>query len=149
MTSRISNIGRVILALALTTIVALAGMQLGCAANQLMHSAASVPASQGEVAATSGDNGNTDLTVRVAHLALPWKVTEGTTVYVVWIQAPNAAWQSVGALTLDDDLAGLLETVTPHRRFLVMVTPELSARVPQPTNDAVLSAEVDIDARIL
>jgi hypothetical protein len=149
MTSRSSNTGRIVLAVAMTTVVALAGMQLGCASNQLMHSAASVPASMGQVGATSGDNGNTDLTVQVEHLALPWKVVLGTTVYVVWVQAPNADWQSVGALSLDDDLEGTLETVTPHRRFLVMVTPELSGVVAKPTNDAVLTADVDLDARVL
>jgi hypothetical protein len=149
MKTRNSILGRVVLAVVMTMVVALAGMALGCASTQMMRSSAAVPASQGEIAATEGDNGNTDFSIRVEHLALPWNVALGTTVYVVWIQAPNAAWQSIGAMAIGDDLEGSLDAVTPHRRFLVMVTPELTAEVTLPTNDAVLTADVDLDAVVL
>jgi hypothetical protein len=51
--------------------------------------------------------------------------------------------QNVGALTLDDDLEGVLETVTPHSRFLLSVTPEASGQVDQPRNPPVFTAQVD------
>ena len=110
-----------------------------------MISGVGVPASQGTVKATAGDNGNTNIAIRVKHLAPPSKVAADATVYVVWIQPRNAAKQSVGALRVNDNLEGSLDTVTPHRRFLVMVTPEPSGQVAQPTHEPVFTSDVDRD----
>lgn len=130
-------------AVAAQLITVLAGLQMGCAKNQAMISSADVPASEGTVRATAGDNGNTKLNVQVKHLAPPEKMASDATVYVVWIQAPNASKQNVGALTLNDNLEGTLETLTPHRRFEVTVTPEPSRGVAYPTHDPVFTASVD------
>ena len=92
---------------------------------------------------------HTNVDIRVEHLALPWNVVAGATVYVVWFQPPGAAWQSAGALTVTDDLEGLLETMTPHRRFLVMVTPEVNGQAGQPTQNAVFTASIDVDSNVL
>ena len=126
-------------------IVLLSLVPLGCKPMRPtpMVSGAGVPASEGTVKATSGDNGNTNLAIRVKHLAPPSKVSADATVYVVWIQPRNAAKQSVGALKLNDNLEGSLNTVTPHRRFLVMVTPEPSGQVAQPTHEPVFTSDVD------
>ncbi len=108
-----------------------------------MRSGAGVPASQGTVKASLADNGNTAVAVRVKHLAPPSKVESDATVYVVWIQPRNADIQSVGAMTLNDELEGSLDTVTPHSRFTLTVTPEPSARVAYPSHDPVFSSEVE------
>lgn len=110
-----------------------------------MVSGEGVPASQGTVEATAGANGNTNLEIRVKHLAPPEKVAADATVYVVWIQPRGAAHQSVGALRLNSDLEGTLATVTPHRRFLVMVTPEPSGQVAEPSHEPVFTSDVDRD----
>jgi hypothetical protein len=124
-------------------VFALVGMLLGCRSTQEMQSGYGVPASEGTVKATKGDNGNTNLAVRVKHLAQPAQVASDATVYVVWVQPRNAATQNVGALTLNDNLEGSLDTVTPHSQFLLSVTPELNGQVAQPSHQPVFTVEVD------
>ena len=142
--SRWTSISRRLLHVALP-FVTVSALQLGCKAAppQAMVSGAGVPASEGTVEATAADNGNTNVAIHVKHLAPPSKVAADATVYVVWIQPRNAPRQSVGALRVNDDLQGSLDTVTPHRRFLVMVTPEPSGQVAQPTHEPVFTSEVD------
>jgi hypothetical protein len=64
------------------------------------------------------------------------------TVYVVWVQPRNTSRQNVGALVLNDNLEGSLNTVTPHSEFTLSVTPEPSGQVEVPTHQAVFTAEV-------
>lgn len=133
---------------AAAAILALAATQVGCMfgggdKEQTMHASSSSPAAQGTVKTSVGDNGNTVLSVRVKHLAPPSKIKSDATVYVVWIRPGDAAIQNVGALTLNDDLEGQLDTVTPHHRFTVSVTPEPGAQGAQPTHDAVFTTRVE------
>jgi hypothetical protein len=97
---------------------------------------------EGTVRTKAEDNGNTNVEVRVKHLSSPSKVAADASVYVVWIQARNAEIQNVGALQVDEDLVGKLNTTTPHRAFTLTVTPEPSARMAAPTHDAVFTSEV-------
>jgi len=138
MRSRKSVIGGGMLAVAV-----LLGMQLGCNSTQDMRSGYGVPASEGTVNATEGENGNTNLEIKVKHLAQPSLVASDATVYVVWVQPRDAARQNVGALTLNDNLEGSLKTVTPHRQFTLTVTPEASGQLDQPRHQPVFTAEVD------
>lgn len=144
MRTRTSIVRGFVLAVALPAVVALSGMQSGCSSPQKMRSASGVPASEGTVDATVGDNGNTNLAVRVKHLAAPSRMASEATVYVVWVQPPNANMQNVGALTLNDNLEGSLDTVTPQSRFWLSVTPEASGTAERPTHTAVFTAEVDV-----
>lgn len=128
----------------LSALALFAGLELGCATTpSALQAASSIPAGEGTVQATLGANGNTDLSLRVKHLAPASRMASDATVYVVWIQPFEASSQNVGALTLSEDLEGRLDTVTPHRRFLVMVTPEPSSRMEKPTHEAVFTARVD------
>jgi hypothetical protein len=108
-----------------------------------MVSAAGVPASQGTVSATKGDNGNTHLSLKVKHLAPPSKVSPDAAVYVVWLQPRNGEVQNIGALTLNDNLEGSLVTVTPHRRFRITVTPEAGGQVALPTHEPVFTSDIE------
>lgn len=110
---------------------------------QTMQSAAKVPASQGTIKATVGDNDNTKVSIRVKHLAPPSKIASDATIYVVWLQPRNGAKQNIGALVLNDNLEGSLDTVTPHRRFLITVTPEPGGRVSEPTHEPVFTADIE------
>ena len=100
------------------------------------------PAAGGVVKVSSGDNNNSRITVEVHPLAPADKVHSGATTYVVWVAAPGAAPQNVGALTLDGDLNGTLETVTPLKDFAVFVTPESAPAIASPTGPRVLEAAV-------
>jgi hypothetical protein len=68
----------------------------------------------------------------------------GANVSIVWIKPANGARQSVGQLTVDDNLEGRLETVTAHRAFALTVTPEPNAQVSKPSSKPVFSANVAV-----
>lgn len=110
---------------------------------QTMNTSPENTSGQGTVQATLGDNGNTNVEIRVKHLSPPAKVEADASVYVVWIRPHNAEIQNVGALQLDEDLIGKLNTTTPHRAFTLSITPEPSARMALPTHRAVFTSEVN------
>ncbi len=143
MKSQNSIIHRVVFVAVMSAFVVLAGMQIGCVKTQSMHSSASVPASEGTVSVSKGENDNTNITIEVKHLAPPPKMASDATVYVVWIQPMDNTMQNVGAMILDDNLTGTLNTVTPHRRFKVLVTPEPSGKVAYPTHEPVFTSDVE------
>jgi len=143
MKTRDSVLPRIVLSLSVSAAFAIAFPQLGCDTTHQMLSDADVPASQGTVTVGAADNGNTDVTVRVKHLAPPSKIAPAATIYVVWIQPSNGAKQNVGALALNDNLEGSLDTVTPHRQFLLTVTPEPGGRVEAPSHSPVFTSWVE------
>jgi hypothetical protein len=49
---------------------------------------------------------------------------------------------NVGAIRIDANLSGSLDTLTPHEQFQVMITPESDPSARRPTNAPVLSANV-------
>lgn len=118
------------------------GLFGGGGAKQTMTTSAESPASEGSVEATKGDNDNTMLDVRVKHVPPASKLADDASVYVVWIQPAKGQVQNVGALTVDDDLNGRLETTTPHKSFTLTVTPEPSARMSAPTHKPVFSTDI-------
>ena len=134
----------------LPAVAVLVGMQVGCQKMtswrnkpQEMHSSADAPASEGTVKISAGDNGNSKVSVRVKHLATPSRMAADSTVYVVWIQPREGDRQNVGALTLNKDLEGSLDTLTPHRRFKLSVTPEPSGQAASPSHEPVFTYEVE------
>jgi hypothetical protein len=76
-------------------------------------------------------------------LAAPSKLADDASVYVVWIRPAKGEVQNVGALDVDKDLVGRLETTTPHKAFTVTVTPDPSARMAAPTHKAVFTSDVN------
>ncbi|HVH46129.1 MAG TPA: hypothetical protein VM925_27455 [Labilithrix sp.] len=115
----------------------------GGGAKQTMTTSAESPAGEGTVQATKGESDNTKLEVRVKHLPAPSKLADDASVYVVWIQPPKGDVQNVGALAVDKDLVGKLETTTPHKSFKLTVTPEPSARMAAPTHKPVFTSMVN------
>lgn len=109
-----------------------------------MAGSSDVPAAEGKVTATAGDNMNTNLEVNVDHLAPPERVRQGATTYVVWARARGANdYQNVGALLVDNNLHGHLKTVTALQDFDVMITVEQSPTVQEPSSKRVLSAQIE------
>lgn len=115
----------------------------GQAMTQPMRGSETAPAGQGTIAVARGAGGNTALTVRVKHLAPAAKLANDTSVYVVWVEPEGAPPQNVGVLTVDNNLQGSLSTITPHKRFKVMVTPEKSGEISAPEHDEVFTTDVD------
>ena len=109
----------------LPVLLALALGLAGCGAGPIkLVSSPNAPAASGELTTEEGENGNLKLAIEVKHLAAPEKVQPGAKVYVVWVEAAGAAPQNVGALRLDEDHTGRLDTTTPHRRFNLAITAE-------------------------
>lgn len=100
------------------------------------------PAAEGRITTDDGSNGNLKLAIEVKHLALPEKVSPGATLYTVWVQPAGAPPQNIGALRVDAELTGRLETLTPLREFDLFITTEADQTVPAPTGPRVLSAAV-------
>lgn len=121
-------------------------LALGCSKGQTtkLTTADNVPAAAGWMKTAQGENGNTDVTVEVEHLAPPARVTSGATTYVVWAKpASQDAAQNLGAMTVDDSLKGKLQTKTPLTIFDVMITAEPTPTVAQPSGAPVMRAHVD------
>jgi hypothetical protein len=100
------------------------------------------PAAQGTVQAKNGDNGNTELDVKVRALAAPSSLTPAENVYVLWIQAPGQAPQNHGQIAVNQHEQGELHTETPNQRFKVFITAEENAKAQMPEGPKVLSADV-------
>lgn len=116
----------------------------GCGGNsqQALGPAPENTSGEGTVQAKADANGNTMVEVQVKRLSAPARVASDATVYVVWIKAPTGEIQNVGALTLDADFTGTLNTTSPHKAFALTVTPEPSAAMNSPTHKAVFSSDV-------
>jgi hypothetical protein len=141
--SKRSPLRSMLWAIALGVFASGCGLFGGSTGKQTMITSAGSPAAEGTVQATKADNDNTKIEVRVKHLAAPSKLADDASVYVVWIQPGKGDVQNVGALEVDKDLVGKLQTTTPHKAFTLTVTPEPSARMAAPTHKPVFSAEVN------
>jgi hypothetical protein len=116
-----------------------------CASGRAVALVASkaVPAATGTVEVRQGENDNRKLKVTVDHLAPPDRLTPPASVYVVWTKALTGGKETnVGALHVDRNLRGELETTTPLRSSHVLVTAESSPTVEAPSGAAVLQADV-------
>lgn len=125
---------------ALLALTALAAA--GCASTEERHlnGTPSLPAAEGTVRFGKAKNDNTSINLMVKHLANPEKLTPPAANYVVWIQ-PNksAPAQNIGALKVDKDLTGSLETETPMHSFDLFITAEGAGTVQSPAGKPLLS----------
>jgi len=110
---------------------------------QTMRASPNIPSSEGTVESSIDDNGNVRLIIEVTRLPHPSKVSPGAKVYAVWIQPGSAVLQNAGTLTVDDDMTGKLETVTPYKTFQLTVTPEVSPAGSRATQAPVFTADID------
>ena len=109
-----------------------------------LSASSAVPAAQGQVAASVGENGNTRLDIEVRHLAEPSKLSPGATQFVAWAQPnePGTQAQSLGVLNVDSDLTGRLQTVTPLKNFTLLITPERAGTTQWESTTPVLTAHI-------
>lgn len=101
-----------------------------------LQNAASQPAAEGELKAGATKNDNTSIDLKVKHLAHPEKLQKPGSNYVVWTQRDDKAPpQNIGALQVDKNLTGTLNTETPLHKFDLFITAEPSGQVAQPSGD--------------
>jgi hypothetical protein len=103
------------------------------------------PSGKGTVTVRSDANRNTALEIEVDHLARPERIAQDAKTYVVWISPVNnpSQAQSLGALTVDQNLNGSLAAVTPLQSFDLFITPEPSATVTKPSGERMLWTQVN------
>lgn len=116
----------------------------------VMKASDSLPAARGNASVMTTDDGNTQVDVKVEHLAEPAKITPDATVFVLWVQnrllgEGNAQPQNLGALRVGDDLTGKITAVTPLRDFDLYITAEPSSQVVAPSGEALLRADVQMN----
>lgn len=98
-----------------------------------------MPAAEGSARFSATKNDNTRIALKVKHLAHPERLTPPASHYVVWTRATkDAAAQNIGALVVDDDLTGTLDTETPLHSFELLVTAEGSGQVQTPSGEPLL-----------
>lgn len=100
------------------------------------------PAAHGTVAVKTGHNGNTEVNITTKALAQPSALTPPENTYVVWFQPNGQDPENAGALKVDNNLKGKLDTVTPHRRFKVFITAEKEPNLKKPEGPVILSGDV-------
>jgi len=110
-----------------------------------MTNSPSNPAAQGEVKVGKADNGNTKIDVVVKHLAPVQKIDPKSNSYVVWARpaAEQTRAVNLGALTVNKNLEGELETVTPFQNFHLFITPEPTPQALDPAGQPVLWTDVN------
>jgi hypothetical protein len=118
----------------------------GCSSTQKtpLVPTAQNPAALGTVETKRTDNQNTEVALQVQHMAPPNKIAGDAKVYVVWAKplVGGGEPQNVGAMIVGKDRTGELKTKTPLQRFDLLVTPEPSGIVSQPSHEPVMKAKV-------
>ena len=124
----------------LAMVVAMSGCALfGKGGGVRLSSSPALPAAEGSVKFSASDNDNTNVVLKVKHLAHPEKLTPPVSEYVVWVRgAKNALPQNIGALKVDKKLTGELDTEVPLHSFELFITGEASGQVQQPSGQQLL-----------
>ena len=100
------------------------------------------PAARGVLNYSTDRNGNTNVEVKVEHLAKPQALSPAKSRYVVWVQTRGGSPANVGNLQVNDDLRGSLKSTTPNASFDVIVTAEDSEMATQASSMEVLRGTV-------
>ncbi len=101
-----------------------------------------VPAAKGSVEVGKDRNGNTELELRVEHLANPTSLSPSQANYVVWLQEKGSGPENQGELKVNGKLEGSFRTVTPRKNFELFVTGENDGTVKTPSGPEVLRTSV-------
>ena len=116
----------------------------------VMKGTQTLPAARGNASVMTTDDGNTQVDVKVEHLAQPAQITPDATVFILWVQnrllgEGNAQPQNLGALRVGDDLTGKITAMTPLRDFDLYITAEPSAQVVAPSGEALLRTDIKMN----
>jgi len=107
-----------------------------------MAAASIVPAAKGSVEVGKDHNGNTEVKLKVEHLANPTSLSPSQANYIVWLQDKSSGPENHGELKVNGNLEGTFETVTPRKNFDLFVTGENDGTVKSPSGPEVLRTTV-------
>jgi hypothetical protein len=100
------------------------------------------PAAEATARFTRDINQNTKLQLRVAHLALPQRLSPPKAFYVVWAQTPQGRTMNLGRLMVKTNKTGAFTSVVPLDKFRLLITAEDAADAIAPSQQVVLSTQV-------
>src|SRR5690348_13102168 len=107
-----------------------------------LAAASIVPAAKGSVEIGHDRNGNTEVKLKVEHLANPTSLSPSQANYVVWLQGKDSGPENEGELKVNGKLEGAFQTVTPRKNFDLFLTGENDPTVKSPSGLEVLRATV-------
>ena len=133
-------------AYSLAVLAAVAMLAIGVTAwakSYTMQATSLTPGATGTVLVNPAKNAsNTDITVRVDHLARPTLLSPPANQYVVWVEPEGGAPQNEGVLQVGDNEKGALRLTTTSSKFKILVTAESEAHPASPSNRVVLQSDV-------
>jgi hypothetical protein len=107
-----------------------------------MTPASIVPGAAAELQTGKDKNGNTEIKVKVQHLANPERLTPPKHTYVVWLQQTGGVPENAGTLRVNGKLEGSFQTTTPYTGLDVFITAEDDSGIKAPSGPEVLRAAV-------
>ena len=125
--------------LSITAIASVLLVAGGCANRYKVDTEAPNYAAIAKIKVKVADDENREMTLRIDHLAPPWKFDGGYRTYAVWIAVPGHGISKVGTLDYDDKKRrGELVATSPHAKFEVIVSLEEDRSTAQPSQQIVL-----------
>jgi len=102
------------------------------------------PAAMGKVTTSTDRNGNTEVEVKVQHVATPQSLTPPAQTYLVWVQPRGQQAELLGALRVNsDNLEGSLKGTTTYKNFDVLITAENNTKPDVPSDAVILKGTVE------
>lgn len=101
------------------------------------------PGAQGTVVTSTDRNGNTEVEIRVKHLASPEALVPPRQAYLVWAQPRGAQPELLGVLKVNEDLEGSLKATTTQKNFEVLITAEDAVKAEVPSSSVLLRGAVE------
>jgi hypothetical protein len=96
----------------------------GCATKFPFQPSMSSPAAAGHVEAELDDNGNSQVELRLEHLALPATLTPPRVTYVLWAESQFGREVLLGQIAVQKDRSAEWEGTVPFDKFRILVTAE-------------------------
>ena len=98
---------------------------------------------EGTIQVEEIEEGNSLVTIEMAHLPPPDRLAKEHKVYVVWFQEPNGQPQKAGRLSYDpDSREGSMMATSPLNQFTVKISAEKNANVPAPSDIIVAQRKI-------
>jgi hypothetical protein len=101
-----------------------------------------VSAAKGSIEIEKDRNGNTELRLKVEHLANPTSLSPSQANYAVWVQEKTGVPTNQGELKVNGKLEGAFQTVTPDKHFDLFITGENNGTVKSPSGPEVMRTTI-------
>jgi len=115
-----------------------------CSSKMTFQNSSVVPAATGDVKVKKDKNDNYQITVSVANLAEPQKLSPSRDVYIVWMDADRGLTKKLGQIKVDSGmfskaLTGGLTATESEKPNRVFITAENDADTMRPSSEVVLT----------